>query len=286
MFVKLGENDWTTGRWAWFRRLLGAYCFVHFGLLLPWCIELFSNAGMMQSAASPLLGVLANPLHYFDHPILVLGFVLLGCLSGAAMVFNRNPRVAAVLAWYVGACLLARNPLILNPAMPHVGWTLLWFAAIPSPGKSGPWKLPQPLFAAAWLLTGLSLTWSAVTKLSAVSWLDGSALHWVWENPLARDTVLRSWLVDLPPGLIQTLTYGALGLELLVLPAALIPKLRAPIWWGLLCMHLGLLLTVNFADLTTGMLVVHMSLFQWGYLPRQIRNWRPFKATTTEPACS
>ena len=268
MFIKLGENDWTAERWRWFRFGLGLYVLVHFMTLLPWSAEMFSSAGMFADpATSPLMGFLPNPLGTFQGPLFTIGFVGLGVVAGACMMANKAPRIGAVVAWYIGACLLAKNPLILNPAMPHVGWTLLWFAAVATPKGDGSWRLPRPLFTVAWLLMGLVMSWSAVTKLGSISWMDGSALHWVWENPLARDTVLRETLVSLPSVWVQGMTWGVLALELLVLPAALLPRLRTPIWWALLAMHLGLLLTVNFTDLSMGMLIVHMSLFNARYLP-------------------
>jgi len=267
MLSRLGTNHWTATDWTLLRRVLGAYITIHFAMLLPYAGEVFSQSGLLPQEHSPLMGFLPNLLSMNGSAGMATAVVALGAAAGLFLFFGRQPRIAAVVAWYVGACLLARNPLILNPAMPHVGWTLLWFAAVPSPRRGRAWELPKEMFAAAWMLMGLSLTWSAATKLGSVSWLDGSALYYVWENPLARDTALRSALVALPPSVHAALTWGTLILELLVLPAAFYPRARAAIWWGLLVMHLGLLATVNFTDLTTGMLVVHLTVFDRSYWP-------------------
>ncbi len=276
MPVKLGENGWTASWWTAFRIAMGLYVFGHFALLLPWTPELFSSAGMLPDASSsPIFRVFPNVLAITDAPWMVRVLCGLGALSGLGLIANRWPRVAAVVAWYVGACFLGRNPLILNPAMPHVGWTLLWFAAIRGPVTDEAWSLPNEMYAAAWMLMGLLMAWSAGTKIASPSWMDGSALLWVWENPLARDTALRTGLTQLPAPLIHGASWFVLALEFVALPAVLAPRLRPFVWLGLLCMHIGLLLTVDFADLSTGMLVVHAVLFDPRWLPAWIREWRP-----------
>ncbi|MEM7609927.1 MAG: hypothetical protein AAF411_31660, partial [Myxococcota bacterium] len=53
---------------ALLRRFLGAYLLVHFAMLLPWCAELFSAAGMMEAAASPLRRAFPSLLFWIDTP--------------------------------------------------------------------------------------------------------------------------------------------------------------------------------------------------------------------------
>ena len=270
MLAKLGTTGWTAKSFSVFRVALGLYVAGHFAALLPWAAEIFSSEGMVATAGdSPIFGLLPSVLGLSDSPTAVTVWMGVAALSGFAIAANRYPRVAAVLAWYLGACFLGRNPLILNPALPHVGWVLLWFAAIPSQSGDKPWKLPPELYSAGWLLMGFGMTWSAITKLGSTSWMDGSALHYVWTNPLARDTSLRLWLLELPMEWVQLLTWGTLALELMALPVAFAPRLRPYVWTGLLLMHLGLLATVNFGDLSFGMLVVHTALFD----PRWLAGW-------------
>src|SRR5215468_6604128 len=40
-------------------------------------------------------------------------------------------RTAALLLWYLSACLFGRNPLISNPALPFIGWLLLLHTLLP-----------------------------------------------------------------------------------------------------------------------------------------------------------
>lgn len=108
--------------------------------------------------------------------------------------------------------------------------------------------------------------YSGYTKLVSPSWVDGSALSRVLANPLARDTVLRTFLLSLPPGLLKTATWSALALELSFAPLVLFPRLRPWIWLAMVGLHLGLVFLVNFADLTLGMLIVHFFTFDPGWI--------------------
>lgn len=247
------------------RVALGLYVAGHLAALLPWAPEVFSSAGMLPDASlSPLAYAFPNLLTVFDSPAVVLSLVGAGVVSALALVAGRAPRIAAVGCWYVLTCLLGRNPLILNPALPMVGWCLLWLAAWPTEALHGRGSLPRELVHAAWAIAGLSYGYSAYTKLGSPSWDDGTALYHLWANPLARDTALRPWLLAQPELPVKALTWGTLALELAVLPAIVVPRLRRPVWWGLLAMHVGLLITVDFADLTMGMLATHLALWTPG----------------------
>jgi len=268
--ARLGTNRWTPTQWALFRQVLGIYLTVHFTLLLPYAGELFGGAGLLPEASlSPLMGYLPNPLGWDDVAWMPIATVGAGAFAGAMITLGRAPRLWAAVAWYVGACLLMRNPLILNPALPHVGWTLLWFVAVPPPEERRPWHLPAPLYATAWAMMSASLSWSAYTKLGSVSWMDGSALYHLWNNPLARDTALLGWLTALPAEVYPFLTWGTLALEFAALPALFFRPLRPAVWWGMLAMHLALIATIDFADLSVGMIVCHVALFDRDLLPRR-----------------
>jgi hypothetical protein len=65
------------------------------------------------------------------------------------------------------------------------------------------------------------------------------------------------------------MSYGALALELLFLPLALIPRLRPWLWLALLGMHLGLIALIDFADLSFGMVVFHLFVADPAWLPRR-----------------
>jgi predicted DCC family thiol-disulfide oxidoreductase YuxK len=262
-------NGWTGGQYSLFRLMFGGYLLWHFAALLPWSVELFSSRGVLPRVAdSPLAYAFPNVLTLYDSPWFVLAFVVAACGASILFAIGAQDRLAAVFVWYVLACLFGRNPLIANPALPFVGWMLLAHAAI----KAAPyaswrarkdfdtaveWRFPNATFVAAWVVMAVAYSYSGYTKLMSPSWIDGTAVARVLENPLSRPTELRTLLLAGPPILLKLATWSGLALELLFAPLALTGKLRPWLWTLMLGLHLALLVLVDFADLTLGMLVLH-----------------------------
>jgi predicted DCC family thiol-disulfide oxidoreductase YuxK len=275
------KNGWTGGQYSLFRAVLGAYLAIHCAQLLPWGAELFSSAGVLpDAAASPLAHAFPNLLAWLDSPALVRAALALGIALGALLALGTWDRAAALGLAYLQACLLGRNPLIANPAIPFVGWMLLAHACMPAAaygawkvrGRTDPrggWSFPGPLFLAAWVVMSLAYSYSGAHKLASPSWVDGSALAQVLANPLARPGALREWLLGLPPVLLQLATWGALALELAFAPLALVRRLRPWLWLAMVGLHLGLLSLVAFADLTAGMLILHLFTLDPAWLPQR-----------------
>jgi predicted DCC family thiol-disulfide oxidoreductase YuxK len=272
-------NDWTANQYRLFRVVLGVYLFIHFADLLPWAGEVFSNAGMLPDAAdSPLFGIVPNVLALVDTPLFVVALVAAAAVAAGALAFGYHDRIAALFVWYVLACLLGRNPLIANPALPYVGWMLLAHLLIPSLPR-GPlpeasssnaslrWEMPRPLFAAAWIVLALAYTYSGYTKLLSPSWVTGDAIGYVLQNPLARDYFLRDGFLALPADALRILTWSVMGIELLFAPLALIRSARPILWGAMFIVQLGFLCLLNFADLTTPMLLFHLLTFDPKWIP-------------------
>jgi len=158
-------------------------------------------------------------------------------------------QAAALVLWYLWACLLGRNPLI-STRTPFIGWLLLLHAVLPkAPYGSwaarsrddprGNWYMPQSAFA----LRGFDrrrLFVQRLYKLMSPSWVDGSAFTRVLENPLARPTALRGLLLAMPPASLRIATWTALGLELTFAPLALLRRARPWIWFAMVGLHAGL----------------------------------------------
>lgn len=274
------KNGWTGGQYSLVRAALGAYLASHFAALLPYGTEVFSGAGAVPSPSlSGYHGFFPNLLFLFDSPSAVAAGLLAGVVLSVLFALGRHDRPAALGLWYLWACLLGRNPLILNPSIPYVGWLLLAHALLlpsapygsldslkrPDPGAG--WRFPRPLFAAAWALLALSYSYSGWTKLMSPSWWDGSALAVVLSNPLMRDNGIVAFLMRQPEVLLKLLTWGALGAELLFAPLALSARLRPLLWSALLAMHVSLLFMVDFADLSMGMVMFHFFTFDPDWLP-------------------
>ena len=267
-------SRWTWRQYAVFRVLFGVYLLVHFGQLLPWASELFSSSGMLPVAsASPFIGVLPNLLAWFDTPLVVVSLVGSGVVGALVVIVGRFDRLAAVWLWFVLACLFGRNPLIANPSLPVVGWMLLFHALLPRPQEAweaktrGAASLPRLHVIAAWFLLAVAYSYSGWTKLFSDAWLQGETVRWVLENPLARDTWLRTALLETPASLLTSVTLGILVLELLFALLALSARLRPWIWLGMLAVQFGFLTLLNFADLTIPMLLLHLLTFDPKWLP-------------------
>lgn len=274
-------NGWTGGQYSLFRALLGLYLAVHFASLIPWAGELFSWSGMIpDAAASPLAFLFPNVLAWFDPPWMVHALLAAGIASSLLLAAGAFDRWAAVAAWYVWACLLGRDPLILNPGIPYVGWMLLAHACLPrapfgsweargriDPG--GGWRFTPSVFAAAWILMAVGYSFSGVTKLTSPSWIDGTAVARILENPLARPGRLRDLFLALPTAMLALSTWGAVCLEVAFAPLALVRRLRPWLWGSMLALHLTLIALIDFADLSLGMVMLHLFTFDPAWVPRR-----------------
>ena len=271
-----GTKNISPWQFACFRILFGIYLAVHFAGLLPYAGELFSSHGVL---ADPKLnftfGVLPNPLEHFPSATFATGFVAALQLFSLVFALGAYRRTMALLLWFGWACLFNRNNLILNPGLPYVGLLLLLCALIPSGeplslkarNSTRPWSMPTMIYWTAWFLLATGYTYSGIVKLFSPSWTDGSALLHLLNNPLARPGLLRDLLLALPDGFLKLLTWGALAGEILVLPLSFFQRGRLAGWLAMLVMHLSILLVVDFADLTFGMLMIHLFTFDPDWLP-------------------
>ncbi len=277
------KNGWSGGQYSLFRTLFGLYLLVHFAYLVPWGSELFSSKGVLPDpTASPILHLFPNVLALYDAPWFVTVLLAAGVLLSVLFALGLWDRAAAICLWYLLACLFGRNPLIANPALPFVGWILLAHAlflpaapygSLTAHGRNDPgagWVMPEGVFVAAWIVMAVAYSYSGYMKLVSPSWVDGIALARVLDNPLARDTLLRQWMLALPPIFLRLASWSGLLLELFFAPLALVRRARPWIWTLMVLMHLGLLVTVDFADLTFGMLFLHFFTFN----PAWIGFWR------------
>ena len=244
---------------AWRARLLGAYLVVHLLTLMPWAAELFSSAGMIpDGSASPILHAFPNLLALHDGPVFVSLFVASGALTAALLWSTAHRRGAALACLFVLACLFGRNPLIRNPSLPYVGLALVAVAATRGT------RIPRDVMRVLWILLAAGYGYAGLTKLSAPSWVDGTALDHLVTNPLARghaDLVLA-----LPPWLRAMATWGTLGLEIAFPLLVLSRRLRPLAWLAMTLLHVSLLVLIDFADLTLGMLVIHAFTFDERWL--------------------
>jgi hypothetical protein len=275
------KNGWTCGKYSSFRAALGAYLFIHFVQLAPWAAELFSNHGVLPRASdSPVIKLFPNILAIWDSPSFVTALVIAGAVFSLLFAAGAFDRTAAVSIWYIWACLYGRDPLISNPSIPYVGLLLLAHACLrPVPYGSlaalvrgrpaDGWKLDESVYTVVWILMALGYTYSGYTKLVSPSWIDGTALTAVLNNPLARPGPARTALLALPIPIMRLATWAVVAAELAFAPLALSSKLRPWIWGLILLMHLALTIVINFAELSIGMVILHGLTFNPSWIIRR-----------------
>jgi hypothetical protein len=253
-----------------FRKLLGAYLIVHFTHLIAWGGEVFSNEGIIRDAVdSPLFGIIPNLLSISDSPAMVTAMLATGALASIFLIVGRHDKPAAFLMWYILACLFGRNPLISNPALPYLGWMLLAHLFVPAtPGEES--RMPRAIYFAAWTVLALSYSYSAYTKLASPSWVSGDAVWYVLHNPLARDNVIRDFMLFLGQDFARGVTWTILWVEALFAPLALFKRLRPVVWAIMLAVQVSFLFLLNFADLTTPMLLFHLLTFDPAWIKSRV----------------
>jgi hypothetical protein len=219
-------------------------------------------------ALNPTWRIFPNVFALADTPLAVGAVLALLSLLGGLLALGVARRPVAVALWYGWACLLNRNVLISNPGIPYVGWLLLALALIPTGEglalRQTPrpdWQPPKALVYGAWLLLALGYSISGFHKMTSPSWIDGSALRHLLGNPLARDTAFRALLLSLPDTLLKLMSWGVLALEGGFALFCLNPRTRCLAWAAMVAMHAGIVLVVDFADLTAGMLMIHAFTF-------------------------
>lgn len=270
--ARLYEIAPVTGRqFAIFRIALGAYLAVHFARLVPWGGELFSSKGVLPSASlNPIHGILPNVLAWLDSPTFVVAFLVALVACSVLFAAGVARRAMAIALWYGWACLFNRNVWIGNSAIPFIGLLLLLTACVPA---TEPWRFRQPqkdpydfyvprmVWVAAWVLMAVGYSFSGIVKLYSPSWVDGTAVAHLLNNPLSRPGFARDIALGLSPGAIKAMTWGLLGLEALFLPLSLWRVTRPFAWGAMVVVHVVFATLLSFADLTAGMLILHLFTF-------------------------
>jgi hypothetical protein len=270
-----------------FRIVLGIYLLIHFVEIIPYAEEIFGTNMPYDHTLIPTYDIFPNILNYVNATVFVTFLALvsglfaserfLATISGIT-VLEWLPNVCAVMLWYGWASLVNRNPLIHNPGIPYVGWILLAMAFVEKDEKVVLFntnnkflryiqydRLHKRLFWSAWFLMAAGYTVSGLNKLLvSPSWIDGSALQHVLESPIARDNMLRDILVQYPTFLKYN-TWFSLFLEISFLPLGVFYYTRFWYWMVYMGFHLGILLLINFTDLTIGVMMIHLFTFDWDW---------------------
>jgi predicted DCC family thiol-disulfide oxidoreductase YuxK len=271
------DKHYTPYQFAFFRIVFGLYLLWHFLILFPNAVELFSSNGILSNPALNFTYPIApwNPLYYFDSPSTITVFVGFLIILSAILTIGWQRPAVAILLWFGWACLYNRNNLISNPSIPYIGLLLLLIAIIPKGEplsfKERPrdWQMPIMVPIVAWVLMAVGYTFSGIDKLFSPSWQDGSAMLHLLENPLARDNFLRDLMLYLPQWVLKLMTWGVLIAEITFLPLCLCRRGRFIAWSIMVLMHIGIMMVVSFADLSIGLLMLHIFTFDQRWLGKK-----------------
>lgn len=268
MTTKPSSFHYPAYQFAMFRVIFGLYLLIHFLMLVPVAGEIWSHTGLISDVKFNLTyGVFPNILYIFDSTLAVTLFISIMALLSFFVMIGFFRRTSSLLLWYGWACLFHQNNLILNPGLPMVGWLLLALAIIPKgegwglEDKDETWSMPPILYWGAWIIVAISYTISGLDKAMAPSWMDGSAITHLLNNPLARDYFVRDLLLSTPELVRQLMTWSALVLEIGFGLLVLFSKTRVIAWFMIMAMHIGILLIVDFPDLTFGVIMIHLFTF-------------------------
>jgi len=269
------------------RMAVGGQLAVHYARLLPYASTLYSDRGMLADPTHNPFAVDVSPMYQLDAPWMVQAAVAALLALSVAFASGFWTRTVGVLLALGAAALWHRNMLTLNPSLPYLGFFLLAQAfARPNPpwsldrwaarraGIGGAFgfaeRLPRDVLGALWVVYTVGYSYSGYTKLISPSWAEGSAVARMLRGPIALDNPIVHALAALPDVLLHVATWGVVGVELLAAPLALSRRLRPGLWLALLGMHAGLLVLVGLQDISWGMLVTHLALFD----PRWVRRAR------------
>lgn len=227
------------------RSILGLYLFWHFSQFSSTHFdELFGT----KMPFPPAITMLPN---LFLKQEIIMPLCLLFIFSKCTP-YKILSSLTAITLWYTWITSIHYNPFISNPGMPYVGWLLLVYIVEPYLTTND--KIT--IYYIAWFLMALGYTVSGLHKLQCPSWQNGTALLHVLQSPLARDNYLVTILLQSP--FLKPMTWGSLFLEISFLPLGLF-YYTCPIYSLLyIGFHLGILATINFVDLTLGVLMIHI----------------------------
>jgi hypothetical protein len=239
----------TTKQFTHFKLIFGTYLFWHFSQILPYAEEIFTSRGMISNRTLLFADEFIKHLSFIDSNIQIFIVILMIC--SISLTFNYNVRLASGILWCGWVYLFNSNVFIANPGIPYVGLLLL-VCMLPY-HKNTIWIM--------WFLMMMGYTVSGIHKLQCQTWLDGTALLHIVTNPIGRNNILTHMFINLPLPIIKFATWSSLFLEITSLIFGCFYHMRKWYWCALVSMHIGVMLLLNFTDLTLGILMVHVYTF-------------------------
>jgi len=152
--------------------------------------------------------------------------------------------------------------------MPFLCWLLLLFSFVSSgealsiyPKAKENWVMNKKYKQLAFFTLALGYSVSGLFKLVSPSWIDGHAIrdsiNWIW----SRDYFYTKFYLLLPDYIMNLVTWSSLLAELFFLPLIVFKFTRPLMWLVLTMMQINILLLLDIMDLTLGVLIFHLFVF-------------------------
>lgn len=264
-----------------YRILLGFFLIYHFGNLLPYSYELFSQRALAYGDT----GVL-NLIGYFNDKYSIEVFIYFILLSSFLFTVGFYRKIMSFFIWYGHMALMQKNILIMNVSYDFLGWMLFAFIFIPefekfkmTKNKSEITEFPRYILLGGFLIMTLGYTFNGYLKWDSTLWRSGVALQIIVPyDRLLVDGSIRDFLISLPESIHQMMTYGTVYLELFCLPLCLFIRTRIFAWIGILFMHIGAFFIFRIKDLSLTLIFFQLllwpAIFKWPNIVEAAKkNW-------------
>lgn len=246
---------------------LGVWLFIHFIFIFPEVKELYSLEGIKVAGGELYLAPFLKTVRS------ALGIQLLcsmAIVTSLGLIFKIKRRLCSLLLFLIWIFFFHQNVLTYTPLHPFMGWILLAISTVEENEVRFPWNKETKefqysaiLFSGFWIICACAYSSSGIQKfLFSPLWAKGMALELILQYPSNRFDVIFQLFNKLPDILKMMFNYYVLIFEGLFFISLFHQKLRKIFWFGILGMHLAIWLTLEFTELTFGMLIIHFFLIE------------------------
>jgi hypothetical protein len=250
------------------RLLFGLWLVQHFLLLFPIADELYGQEGMKVAGASLYL---KGTLAFARTPLAIKTLCLFAIFLSLCFTLKIFRRTASALLGLIWVFFFHQNLLTYNPLLPFIGWLLFAQAMVPATEVRFPWErekepfnYPPVLFKGLWLITILGYVSGGLHKwMDSSLWQNGHALDYIYRyyQAVRFDFIANSFL-SLPELTRRLINWTVLFIDIFFITGFFNKRLRLFFWFMTTLMHVGILLTLKFGEISIGMIIVHFFLVE------------------------
>lgn len=183
--------------------------------------------------------------------------LIIALLICIPFVLGFYEKTCSFLIWLALTGIAIIDPLIKNVSFNYLGWL---FIAVIFIQKQKTIRVLQPILKeSAWFTLGIGYTTSGLYKLTDPHWLDGSAIFYILQSVIGRNSGLVNVICN--HALIPSfMTYFTVMMEILSLPLIFSKKGRVILLIGMTTIHLGIASLTLMTSLSLSILVFHFFL--------------------------